>query len=352
MHALPSFENGYVQTVTGPVAPEDLGPTLMHEHLLINLAPPAMRAEARASGRDRDKVEICDCFKLNWGQKIVYSNYVLEEDEVMLGELADMAAAGGRTLVELTVGGLNPDPRGLVRLSEKSGVHIVMGCGHYVEEYQDAANFGRSAEQFADEMTEHLTIGAWGTGIKAGIIGEIGCQWPWTDLEKRVMHGALLAQQETGAAVNAHPGRSAEQPFELASFVKAFGADPGRFIISHLDRTFSDDDAFLRLADTGCVVELDLFGYETTNYLGNPAFDMPNDGIRLRTIRKLIDRGHLDRIAISHDICMRARLCRFGGHGYQHIFANVVPLMLRRGFDQEEIDAIVVRNPARLLTLP
>jgi len=346
------LENGHIQTVTGPIAPGDLGPTLMHEHLLINLAPPSMREAAIASGRDKEKVETCDCFKLNWGQKIVYANYVLEEDEVMLSELAEMAAAGGRALVELTVGGLKPDPHGLARLAEKSGVHIVMGCGHYVEEYQDAANFARSADQFAKEMVEQLTVGAWGTDIKAGIIGEIGCQWPWTDLEKRVMRGALLAQQETGAAINAHPGRAVEQPFELIAFVREFGADANRFIVSHLDRTFSEEDDFLRLADSGCVVELDLFGYETTNYLGNPDFDMPNDGIRLKAIRNLIDHGHLDRIVISHDICMRARLCKFGGHGYQHIFANVVPLMLRRSFDQEEIDAILTSNPARLLTLP
>jgi len=351
MSGLPFAENGYIQTVTGPITPAELGPTLMHEHLLINLAPPAMREEAHASGGHSDKVDVCDCFKLNWGQKVLYSNYVLEEDEVILAELAEMAAAGGRALVELTVGGLMPDPKGLARLSEKSGVHIIMGCGHYVEAYQDPSNFQRTDEQFADEMIEHLTIGAWGTEVKAGIIGEIGCQWPWTDLEKRVMRGALMAQQATGAAINVHPGRAVEQPFEIAAFVRAFGADPGRVIISHLDRTFPRDDDFLRLADTGCVVELDLFGQEATNYLGDPNFDMPNDGIRLKTIRKLIDHGHLHRIAISHDICMRARLCKFGGHGYQHIFANIVPLMLRRAFDQEEIDAILISNPARLLSI-
>jgi len=348
----PLLENGHIQTVTGPIAPEDLGPALMHEHLLINLAPPAMREEARVSGRDKESVETCDCFKLNWGQKVVYQNYVLDEDEVMLAELSEMAAAGGRALVELTVGGLQPDPLGLARLSEKSGVHIIMGCGHYVEDYQDRANFDRTADEFAEEMVGQLIVGTWGTEIKAGIIGEIGCQWPWTDLEKRVMHGALLAQQETGAAINAHPGRSPQQPFELIAFLKAFGADPGRFIVSHLDRTFSDDNDFLRLADTGCVIELDLFGQEATNYLGDPSFDMPNDGMRLKTIRRLIDHGHLDRIVISHDICMRARLCQYGGHGYQHIFANVVPLMLRRAFDQAEIDKILSKTPARLLTLP
>ena len=53
---------------------------------------------------------------------------------------------------------------------------------------------------------------------------------------------------------------------------------------------------------------------------------------------------------VSHDICYRTRLARFGGHGYAHIFANVVPLMLARGFSRAEVDQILVRTPRRLLT--
>ena len=54
---------------------------------------------------------------------------------------------------------------------------------------------------------------------------------------------------------------------------------------------------------------------------------------------------------ISHDICYLTRLTRFGGHGYGHIFRNVVPMMRRRGFTEKEIDTILVETPRRLLTL-
>ena len=67
-------------------------------------------------------------------------------------------------------------------------------------------------------------------------------------------------------------------------------------------------------------------------------------------IRALIEHGHLDRVVISHDICYRTRLASFGGHGYGHIFRNVVPMMMKRGYSEDEIDAILVRNPRRLLT--
>ncbi len=346
MHGSQTPRTGRVQTVTGLIAPEELGPTLMHEHLLLDVAPPRMRAARSAVD---PSVQACDCFKLNWGQLAHSDNYRLDQREVMAAELREMHAVGGRSLVELTVGGLEPDPAGLVELAETSEVHIIMGCGHYVEEYQSADLADRTPEEFAREMIEHITHGAWNTSVRAGIIGEIGCQSPWTEREQRVMRGALMAQAETGAALNAHPGRSDTQPFELAAFVRAAGAPTERFIISHIERTLFELDDFLRLADSGCVLEFDLFGFES-NYIPEPEVDLPNDARRTRLIKGLIDRGHVDQVVISHDICTKNRLCCYGGHGYQHIFANVIPMMLQRNFTQAQIDQILVRNPARLLT--
>jgi len=123
-----------------------------------------------------------------------------------------------------------------------------------------------------------------------------------------------------------------------------------RTIISHIDRTIFDTERLFRLADSGCVVEFDLFGQESS-YYRLADIDMPNDALRLRAIRALIERGHLERVVVSHDICYQTRLVAFGGHGYGHIFANVVPMMRRRGFSEAEIQAIVVDTPRRLLTV-
>jgi phosphotriesterase-related protein len=194
-----------------------------------------------------------------------------------------------------------------------------------------------------------VQVGAWGTDVRAGMIGEIGCQSPWTDLEKRVMTAALIAQKETGASINVHPGRHEDQPQEVADFVIANGGDPTRIVISHIDRTVFDVERLLKLADTGVTIEFDLFGQEAS-YYGLSDIDMPNDATRLKLIRALIERGHLERVVISHDICYRTRLTAFGGHGYGHIFRNVVPMMRKRGYSDAEIDAILVGNPRRLLT--
>ncbi len=336
---------GKAQTVLGPIDPNLLGPTLMHEHLLWDIRTPAMRA-ATDQGPD---ITLCNCYAINYGRKKVPNNFRLTCEATATEELKLMSDAGGRSVVELSSGGLEPRPNGLVALARDAGVNIIMGCGHYVDEYQPRANLLRSVEHFAAEIVDQIQVGAWNTDVRAGIIGEIGCQAPWTDLEKRVMAGALLAMNETGAAVNVHPGRNPDQPQEVADFARAHGADTGRIVISHIDRTIFDEVRLLRLADSGVVIEFDLFGQEQS-YYGLSDIDMPNDAIRLRLIRSLIVRGHLDRIVISHDICYRTRLTRWGGHGYGHIFANVVPMMRARGFSAEEIEAITVLNPRRLLT--
>lgn len=336
---------GHAQTVLGLIDPSELGSTLMHEHLLWDIRTPQMRTDPDQG----PEITLCNCFSINYGRRKAYANYRLSDEACALEELKLMASAGGRTVVELSSGGLDPRPHGLATLARESGVHIVMGCGHYVHEYQPDANHDRTAESFAREMVDQIQVGAWNTDVRAGIIGEIGCQAPWTDLEKRVMAGAVLAMLETGASLNVHPGRHPDQPLEVANFVRAHGADPSRVIISHIDRTIFDDARLLQLADAGVVIEFDLFGIEQS-YYSLSDIDMPNDATRLRMIRTLIDRGHLERIVISHDICYRTRLTRFGGHGYTHIFSNVIPLMLSRGFSSAEIDTIMVGNPRRLLT--
>ena len=338
---------GKIQTVLGPIAPESLGRTLMHEHVLCDIRPPGTRSDNDLG----PEITLENVWQINYGRglKRAGRKYMLDLEDIATREVAAMKHEGGDAIVELTCGGLSPDPNGLRRIAAGTGVHLIMGCGYYVNDYQDPKNHGRAVEDFAQEMIGQILNGAWGTEVRAGMIGEIGCQAPWTDTEKKVMQAALIAAAETGAAINVHPGRHPDQPQEVADFIRAASGDPSRTVISHIDRTIFDEDRLLRLADSGVVIEFDLFGQEHT-YYGLSDIDMPNDGVRLKWLRTLIEHGHLERIVISHDICYRTRLTKFGGHGYGHIFENVVPMMRRRGFSADEIDTILVKTPRRLLT--
>jgi len=337
---------GKVQTVCGLISPDKLGRTLMHEHLLCDLRTP----EVRKVNEPDEPITLDNVWAINYGRKTNRMQYVLDMKDIAVVEMNAMRDLGGSSVVELTCGGIRPDPKGLADIQLGTGVNIIMGCGYYVEEYQDPSNKERTVDDFAKEMIGQVFDGAWGTNVRSGMIGEIGSQNPWTDLEKKVMRGAVIAQQETGAGLNIHPGRREDLPLEIATTVKEWGCDLTRTVISHIDRTILDVEPLLRLAETGVVLEFDMFGVENTYYPLKESVDLPNDGMRLRLIRALIDRGHLDQVVISHDIDCRTRLVNFGGHGYGHIFENVVPLMRARDFSEAEIDQILIGNPRRLLT--
>ena len=334
-------------TVLGPVEPAALGSTLMHEHLLCDLRPLAERQSAEPD----TEITLANAFAATYRPGGIRGNYRLQDASRATAEARDFAAAGGGTVVDVTTGGIVPDPAGLATISRGSGVHVVLGAGFYTAEFQDEETLGLPVEALEEIILRQLAEGAWGTDIRCGLIGEIGCSWPLELFERRCLEAAARAQARTGAALTIHPGRHPAAPFEILRIVDEAGGDISRTIIDHMDRTFFDDGEVVSLARCGCVVEFDFFGIETSKYWAGVA-DLPTDWMRLRAIRRLFDAGLGDRVAISHDICTRARLKSQGGHGYGHLLENVAPLMRERGFGQGEIETLLVDTPRRLLTLP
>ena len=330
---------GKVQTVRGPIEPAELGPTLMHEHVVCDFTPPAERAAAdRAAPITLDTV-----WEMNYNWVDYPGIRRLLDRDVATREMERMVRAGGRSVVDVSTYPMILDVDGLRLVSERTGVNIVRGSGRYTEEFMSSADLDAGI----DELIAHIVADVAGG---AGLIGEIGCSWPWTEAERRSVAAAAVAQQETGAALSIHPGRHGDAPFEIIALVEDAGADLSRTIMDHVERRLFHTDDILRLADTGCVLEFDMFGMETSRFAQAGDVDLSSDGARLSAIRALIDAGHGGRVVISHDICQRTRQTEFGGHGYGHIFKNIVPMMRRRGFTEAEIDAILVANPARLLT--
>jgi phosphotriesterase-related protein len=149
-----------------------------------------------------------------------------------------------------------------------------------------------------------------------------------------------------------HPGRDRRAPVEIVDILGEAGADLTRCVICHMDRTYPEGDGPADLAARGVCVEWDFFGIETSHYWMDPDVELPTDRGRLRAIRSMIEQGWGDRVLISQDICTATRTRSLGGHGYGHIFRNVVPLMRRMGFAEAEIVALTRDNPLRLLAIP
>lgn len=252
--------------------------------------------------------------------------------------------------MENTTTGISRDVKTLKRLSQETGVHIVAGAGFYVDATHSPETRSKSVEQLTEVLVDEVLQGADGTDIKCGIIGEIGCSWPLTDSEKKILQATAEAQTQLGCPVNIHPGRNSEAPFQIVRILQEAGADISKTVMSHLDRTIFDEKKLLEFAALGSYLEYDLFGTEMLNYQFNTAVDMPSDNDRIRTICSLISEGYDERIVISHDIHTKNRLVKYGGHGYSHILNNIVPKMLLRGISQQNIDKILLENPKRWLT--
>jgi len=87
--------------------------------------------------------------------------YMLDLEDIATREVRMMKHEGGDAIVELTCGGLSPDPKGLPADCGRHRVNLIMGCGYYVNDYQDPKNHGRTVDDFAAEMIGQILDGAW-----------------------------------------------------------------------------------------------------------------------------------------------------------------------------------------------
>lgn len=340
---------GKVQTINGPIDPSQLGITLAHEHLLIDINfTRLIPREAGIKGRSLTPVTIENLWHIRKDWKNSNDRILGDEDEI-IAEANYFKAAGGSTIVDATPIGLGRDPLGAARIARATGLNVVIGCGYYSMEVPQPGLDDKSVDDITSEIVRDIEVGAGWPPVKAGLIGEIASSFPRHPNEERVLRASVAAQQQTGAPLLIHPGRNPKDPITIVSLVKEYGGDPSRVTISHLERTIFDQDTLGELADSGANLEYDLFGEESAHYPYNTEIDMPNDGGRIDWIQWLIARGHLDQVVVGHDLGNKWRLKKYGGPGYAHLVENVAPIMRRKGMSDDELNAIFVRNPARIL---
>lgn len=341
---------GKVHTVLGPTTPETLGPTTTHEHVLIDFMcmfhPPS---EATELHKAYEPVRMDNLGWVRYNPFGNRDNLLILDEEVAIEEIQRYKNMGGGTIVDVTTIGIGRDPLALARISRATGVNIVMGAGYYVGDSHDKSMDSKSEEDITSEIIDDIKTGVGDTGVLAGIIGELGCSWPLTDNERKVLKAGARAQVETGASILIHPGRNQNAPGEILDVLDSAGADIQRVVMGHLERTVSNVDVLLGIADRGCYLEYDLFGWESSNYPLSE-IDMPNDAQRIEYIETLIDSGYLDRIVLAQDVCFKHRLTKYGGDGYHHILEHIVPRMREKNISEKQIETMLVSNPARILT--
>jgi len=310
---------GHVQTVLGPIDPAELGWVLPHEHTAIAL----------------------------WHVPDRWDYWELRRDETIIREeLGAFRSAGGGTVVDLTLDGVGRDPEWLAGLARASGLHLVMGSGWYRGAYYppEALVDRRTVDALADVIVRDATVGVGESGIRSGIIGEIGTDKPWLSAqEERVHRAAARASRRTGLAITTHAVQSAVGLAQLDVF-EAEGADLGRVVIGHADSNPSVD-YHLAIVERGATVEFDFLGMAFT------PLERHGEGRIVENLCELLARGHLERILLSQDVCHDSQLKRYGGNGYTYLADTFLPRLREAGVSDDELRTITVDNPRRLLTI-
>jgi phosphotriesterase-related protein len=341
---------GQIQTVLGPIPSDRLGMTSTHEHILVDLSGlQKVPLEASRRARFHAPVTMELLGSINYGGQTNLDNSRLLDVETAIAETTVFKRAGGDTIVEATSIGIGRDPDGLRQVARATGLNIVMGASYYVAAAHPRDMDTRSEEAIADEIVRDIRDGVGPWKVRAGVIGEVGCSWPLTANERKVLRASGRAQRKTGAPLLIHPGRNPAAPGEILEVLRDVGADIPRTIVGHIERTLLERADIRKLAESGCILEFDLFGREHSYYKHSPDIDMINDGQRLRLLAWLIAEGHGRQIVLAQDTAAKTHLTRYGGCGYGHILQNIVPRMRARGIREEDIHAMLVETPARVL---
>lgn len=337
-----------VHTVSGPIDPADLGITLAHEHLWMDSTPLLAVHGYRAT--DAGPWDSAAAAEARWNPGSHPDNYRLTDVDVAVEELAPFFRAGGRSIVELTPPSLGRDPLRVREIAERSGVHVVLGAGQYLERVHEPWVAAAAEAEITRRLLVELDEGIDGTGIRPGIFGEIGTSDPVRPGEVRVLRAVALASVASGLAISVHLHPWGHQGPAVLDHLVSTGALPERVILGHLNTAIDHPDQLRALADRGATLGFDLFGFDHS--LLGPGRWPPSDRDVAATIAALVDDGYADRIVLGQDVGVRTRLRRWGGWGYAHLLEHVVPIIRELGIGDEALQAMLVKTPARLLAVP
>lgn len=342
--------NGKVQTVLGLINPDELGVTSMHEHLILDFTvvfqkPDDLTGVAKAY----EPVTMQNLGWVRYDPFRSFTNLSLKDEQLAVDEVKKFVASGGKSIVDTTSVGIQRSPESLALISRMSGANIIMGSGYYIAASHPDSVSDKTDKDIADEIVSDIIEGAEDTGVKSGFIGEIGCSWPLTANEEKVLRASAIAQSKTGASIIIHPGRDVQAPFDILNILGEAGADLKRVVMGHIGRTFVDIELVIKLASLGCYLSYDQFGWENS-YFSYGSTDFPSDAMRIGYIKTLVDAGFVNQIVIGQDIACKHLLQKYGGYGYAHLIDNVMPRLLSGGLTQDQVDIITKINPAEILT--
>ncbi len=318
-----------VNTVLGPVRADELGQTLIHEHLVV--AYPGWDCDALAPPYDREAAAAA-CVEA----------------------LKEAKGYGMRTLVDATPNDLGRDVELQKIVADRLGINIICATGMY-REGRGKTGYLKFRSQMFDTATEvyetfakEITKGIGDTGVKAGVIKVATGRGQISPYEESILKAAARAQKDTGVPIITHTESGTMGP-EQTDLLISEGADPKRIVIGHIGGN-ANLQYHISVLEKGVYIAFDRLGISS----------LVPDSLRKACIIGLIGIGYANRIMLSHDYSpywtgrpwvMPESVRKLDANwSYVHVFKNIIPALKEAGVGDDKINTIMVENPRRLFS--
>jgi phosphotriesterase-related protein len=302
-----------VQTVLGPASPYTLGPTLIHEHVLVDFVG--------ADTVSRDRYDRDAAFRR------------------ILPFLEQGRAEGLHTLVECTPAWLGRDAVLLARLSEAGCINIITNTGYYgaaEDKFVPAHAWQESAEQLGARWTAEARDGIEGTGIRPGFM-KIGVDaGPLSEIDAKLVRAAAVTHHATGLRIHSHTGDGVAALAQL-DLLQTLGVPAGAFVWVHAQNE-KNKDVHVAAARRGAWVEFD----------GVSAASVDEHAACVMHMRA---QGLLGRVLVSQDAGWYHVSEPGGGtfRPFTAMFEQFLPTLRKAGLSPAEKRQLIVDNPRDVL---
>jgi phosphotriesterase-related protein len=300
-----------IRTVLGDIHPEELGPTLSHEHI------------------------ICDFIGAYRANRYRYDPG--EAFEVMLPYLKAVHRLGITGFVDCTPAYIGRDEKLLARLSSASKVHILTNTGLYKEPFLPRYVFELSEDEVANVWSSEVEEGINGTSVRAGFVKIAVNPGKVIPIQQKIIRAAVYCSLRTGVSVMCHTGER-EAAMSFLRIALHEGADPGKLIVAHCD-SVEDVNCHIEIAKKGAWLGYDGIGASTCER------DM-------KLIEVILKHGLEDRLLLSQDAGWYNVGEWRGGkiRDYSFLVSSFVP-MLEKKVRKELVDSMLVNNPAKAFNM-
>lgn len=312
-----------INSILGTVRPDELGRVLMHEHIVVH------------------SPEIELNYPRGWDANAVIADAVQR--------LHELKAVGFDSLVDLTVVPMGRNLPMIREIAASAPINVIVATGAYVLNHIAPAllplGTRDAVRHLADLFVRDIREGSAATGIRAGVIKCATDADGLTPDVITVLRASATAHRETGVPISTHSSCANRSGLMQQQVFTEMGVDLSRVVIGHCGDT-NDHEYLVRLMSVGSTIGMDRFGLDAVLPMHE----------RVDVIAALCAGGFADRMVLSHDAAcsndwIAPRLAKYVPNwNYTHIARDVVPALLERGVSQADIDAMLIHNPARILT--